>query len=173
MTTRPGDQTAAKSVRASRVTISLLMGQEHANPRGDVHGGWIMKLADEAGALAAMRHSQCRVVTVAIDQLYFIDPIRIGDLVVMNAELTYVGRTSMETRVEVIAENPRSGERTHTNTAYIVYVALDEEGRPKQVPKLHPETDLEKRRMQDGRKRQAYRLSQQALERDEGAGEQK
>lgn len=140
------------------------MGPEHANLRGDVHGGWIMKLVDEAGALAAMRHAQCRVVTVAIDQMTFHKPIRIGDLVTLNAEVTYVGRTSMETRVQVVAEDPVRGKRSHTNTAYLVYVALDEEGRPKRVPRLSAETDLERQRMKAGEERQAYRLSQRKQE---------
>jgi uncharacterized protein (TIGR00369 family) len=149
-----------KAVAASRVTLSQLMQPEHANLRGDVHGGWIMKLVDEAGALAAMRHAQARVVTVAIDQMRFHEPIRIGDLVVLQAEVTYVGRTSLETRVQVIAEDPVTGTRSHTNSAYVVYVALDESGRPKPVPALRTETDAESRRMAAGAERQAYRLAQ-------------
>src|SRR3970282_1002686 len=117
-----------KPVSASRITIAQLMQPEHANNLGNVHGGWIMKLADEAGALACMRHAQRRVVTVAVDSLVFREPIKIGDLVILNAEVTYAGRTSMEAEVQVLAENPISGERTHTNTAYLVYVALDDEG---------------------------------------------
>ncbi|HLE23273.1 MAG TPA: acyl-CoA thioesterase [Anaerolineales bacterium] len=151
---------AGKPVAASRVTLSQLMQPEHANLRGDVHGGWIMKLVDEAGALAAMRHAQTRVVTVAIDQMRFHEPIRIGDLVILKAEVTYVGRTSLETRVQVIAENPVTGARTHTNSAYLVYVALDETGRPQPVPPLLTETDAERRRWAAGGERQAYRLAQ-------------
>jgi uncharacterized protein (TIGR00369 family) len=151
---------AGKAVAASRVTLSQLMQPEHANLRGDVHGGWIMKLVDEAGALAAMRHAQARVVTVAIDQMRFHEPIRIGDLVVLQAEVTYVGRTSLETRVQVIAEDPVTGARSHTNSAYVVYVALDESGRPKPVPALRTETDAESRRMAAGAERQAIRLAQ-------------
>jgi len=158
---------AAKPVSASRVTLSQLMQPEHANLLGDVHGGLIMKLADEAGALAAMRHAQSRVVTVAIDQMRFHEPIRIGDLVVLKAEVTYVGNTSLESRVSVLAENPVTGEQTHTNTAYLVYVALDEDGRPKRVPALLAETDIEKLRQQAGRDRQAYRLAQRERERRE------
>jgi uncharacterized protein (TIGR00369 family) len=136
------------------------MQPEQANIMGDVHGGWIVKLIDEAGALAAMRHAQCRVVTVAIDQVSFHEPIRIGDLVKLSAEVTYVGRTSMETRIHVEAENPVSGERTHTNTAYAVYVALDDGGRPQPVPQLIAETKQEARRMERGKARQQYRLAQ-------------
>lgn len=154
----------AKSVNASRITLTQLMQPEHANLRGDVHGGWILKLVDEAGALAAMRHAQCRVVTVAVDQMHFHEPIRIGDLVIINAEVTYVGRTSIETRVQVLAENPISSERTHTNTAYVVYVALDEQGRPQPIPKLVAETELEKQRMTAGEERQALRLARKDQE---------
>lgn len=159
-----GPPRPAKTVRASRITLSQLMQPEHSNPHGDVHGGWIMKLADEAGALAAMRHSQRRVVTVAIDTMRFHEPIRIGDLVVLEAEVTYVGRTSMETRVSVTAENPFSGQRTRTNTAYFVYVALDEHSRPAAVPALQAESELEAQRMRAGAERQAYRLAQRAKE---------
>lgn len=149
-----------KTMRASRVTISQLMHPEHANLLGNVHGGWIMKLVDEAGALACMRHAQRKVVTVAIDSLVFRQPIRLGDLVILNAEVTYTGRTSMEVEVDVQAENPITGERTHTNTAYLVYVALDDEGRPTAVPQLEAETDGEKQRMQRAKERQERRLKQ-------------
>src|SRR5512139_2885460 len=100
------DTPQPKPVRASRVTLSQLMHPEHANLLGNVHGGWIMKLVHEAGALSSMRHAQRKVVTVAIDSMTFRQPIRIGDLIVLNAEVTYTGRTSMEAEVHVIAENP-------------------------------------------------------------------
>ena len=128
------EQLTSKTVRASRISIAQLMQPEHANNLGNVHGGWIMKLVDEAGALACMRHAQRRVVTVAIDSMVFRQPIKISDLVILNAEVTYAGRTSMEVEVQVQAENPITGERTHTNTAYLDYVALDDNGRPTAVP---------------------------------------
>jgi uncharacterized protein (TIGR00369 family) len=152
---------APKPVRASRISIAQLMQPEHANLLGNVHGGWIMKLVDEAGALTCMRHAQRKVVTVAIDSMVFRNPIRIGDLVILNAEVTYTGRTSMEAEVQVLAENPITGERTHTNTAYLVYVALDDDGRSTPVPPLIAETEDEKRRMEQAQDRQKYRLSQQ------------
>ena len=148
----------SKPIRASRVTLSQLMHPEHANLLGNIHGGWIMKLVDEAGALACMRHAQRKVVTVAIDSMVFRQPIRIGDLIIINAEVSYVGRTSMEAEVQVLAENPITGERTHTNTAYLVYVALDDVGRPTSVPKLIAETEEEKRRKQAAEERQERRL---------------
>ncbi|HVN14524.1 MAG TPA: acyl-CoA thioesterase [Anaerolineales bacterium] len=147
-----------KPIRASRVQISQLMHLEHANLLGNVHGGWIMKLVDEAGALACMRHSQRRVVTVAIDSMVFRQPIRIGDLVLLTAEITYTGKTSMEVEVHVSAENPITGDRTYTNTAYLVYVALDNEGKPTAVPPIIAETDEEKLRMEQAKERQRRRL---------------
>ena len=149
-----------KSSRASRISLSQLMQPQHANRSGNVHGGWIMKLVDEAGALAGMRHAQQRVVTVAVDQLTFHQPISLGDLVTLTAEVSYVGRTSMETEVHVVAENPITGVRTHTNTAYLVYVALDKEGEPVEVPPLIPEIESDHDRMEAGKKRQAHRLAQ-------------
>ena len=136
------------------------MQPEHANTIGNVHGGWIMKLVDEAGALACMRHAQRRVVTVAIDSMVFKSPIRIGELVLLTAEVTHVGRTSMEVEVQVQAENPITGERSQTNTAYLVYVALDENGIPVPVPALKAETEAEKRKFEEGRQRQARRLAE-------------
>ena len=148
-----------KTIRASRISIAQLMQPEHANHFGNVHGGWIMKLADEAGALACMRHAQKRVVTVAVDSLVFREPIKIGDLIILNAEVTYVGKTSLEAEVQVIAENPITGERIHTNNAYLVYVALDDDGKPTSIPELIIETEEENQRMEQAKKRQAYRIS--------------
>lgn len=154
------DSLNPKPMRASRVTISQLMHPEHANLLGNVHGGWIMKLVDEAGALACMRHAQRKVVTVAIDSMTFRQPIKIGDLIILNAEVTYTGRSSMEAEVQVLAENPVTGERTHTNNAYLVYVALDDDGKPTSVPPLKAETDDEKRKMERAKERQERRLKQ-------------
>ena len=147
-----------KPVRASRISIAQLMQPEHANNLGNVHGGWIMKLVDEAGALACMRHARRRVVTVAIDSMVFRQPIRIGDLVILTAEVTYTGRTSVEAEVQVQAENPITGERTHTNTAYLVYVALDDAGDPTPVPPIQAETEDEKKKLEEGKARQQRRL---------------
>lgn len=153
-------QLAGKTVSTSRVSLAQLMHPEHANLLGKVHGGWIMKLVDEAGALACMRHAQQRVVTVAVDQMVFRQPIRIGDLVTLTAEVSFVGRTSMEAEVNVNAENPVTGEVTHTNTAYVVYVALDANGKPIPVPPLVAENEAQRIRMEAGKARQAYRLAQ-------------
>lgn len=161
--------TKAKPVSESRVALSQLMQPQSANLLGSVHGGHIMKLVDEAGGLAAMRHAQAQVVTVAIDQMSFHSPIRIGDLVTLEAEVTYVGNSSIETRVQVVAEDPRSGERTHTNTAYLVYVALDAAGEPTRVPRLIAETEGERRALARGKQQQSERLARLQAEVDEVA----
>lgn len=148
-----------KKVSESRVVLAQLMQPVHANNHGNVHGGEIMRLVDEAGALACMRHAGHRVVTVAVDRMTFRQPIHLGDLVTFTAEVSYVGRTSLEAEVLVSAENPVTGECVYTNTAYLVYVALDDDGQPVQVPPLIPEDDDQRERMAEGRIRQQIRLS--------------
>jgi acyl-CoA hydrolase len=153
-----------KSVSESRVVLNMLVGLPHANTQGNMHGGVIMKAVDEAGALAAMRHARSPVVTVAIDSMTFDKPIYVGNLVTFTAELTYTGRTSMEVRVTVDAEDPLSGKQTRTNTAYLVYVALDENRRPCPVPKLRVETPEQQVRFQQAMARQVERKAQQQRE---------
>jgi acyl-CoA hydrolase len=148
-----------KHVRDSQLTITQWTSPEHANILGNVHGGLIMKMVDEAGGLCALRHAQRPVVTVAIDSMRFLSPIRVGDLVTLHASLNHVGKTSMEIGVRVVAENPLSGECTHTNSAYLVYVALDDAGRPTPVPPLVLETEEERRREAEARARQQHRLA--------------
>ncbi len=147
-----------KSMRASRISIAQLMQPEHANNLGNVHGGWIMKLVDECGALACMRHAQRRVVTVAVDSMTFRQPIKIGDLVILTAEVTYAGRTSMEAEVHVEAENPVTGVKTHTNNAYLVYVALGDDGQPVMIPPVIAESPEEQQHLDAARQRQSMRL---------------
>jgi uncharacterized protein (TIGR00369 family) len=148
-----------KKISESRVQLAQLMQPEHANLHGNVHGGWIMKLMDEAGALACMRHAQSRVVTVAVDRMMFKQPIRLGDLVTLTAEVSFVGKTSMEAQVDVTAENPVTGECVYTNSAFFVYVALGEYDRPVEVPLLIPETEAQVLRMQEGNMRKEDRIS--------------
>lgn len=138
---------------------------EHANTLGNVHGGWIMKLVDEAGGLCAIRHARRPCVTVAIDSLTFREPVHVGELLELSAQVTWTGRTSMEVMVNVMAENPLTGNRVFTNSAYLVYVALDDHGRPTPVPPLQAETEEERARMAEAHTRQEYRIQQRkALE---------
>lgn len=154
---------SGKRVEDSRIQLHQFMMPEHASIQGTVHGGIVMKLVDEAGALSAMRHAQRPVVTVAIDSVTFLSPVHVGDLMNLTAQLNRAGRTSMEAEVRVIAENPITGQRTHTNSAYAVYVALDDEERPVQVPELVLVTDDELRRCEEAKARQAHRLKQRKL----------
>lgn len=158
-----------KSPSQSSVTLSLLMGRNEANIMGNVHGGAIMRLADEAGALAAMRHAGCNVVTVRLDSMTFIEPVFVGDLLQLKAMVNWVGRTSIEVGVRVEAENPLTGERTHTNSAYAVYVALDEQAHPRPVPPLLIETEEETRRWQEAEARQTNRLKQRQDKREKAS----
>ncbi len=153
-----------KQVHESRVTLTQLMGPSQANTMGNVHGGHIMKICDEAGGMAAIKHARRPAVTVKVDSMAFHSPVHIGNLLTVTAAVTWVGRTSMETRVVVTAEDVLSGEVTHTNTAYFVYVALDENGRPAPVPPLICETEEDKARFERAAARQAYRLQMKQQE---------
>jgi uncharacterized protein (TIGR00369 family) len=149
-----------KQPEESRVTLTLVMGPEHANSLGNVHGGVIMKLCDEAGGMAASKHARRHVVTVTVDSMHFHYPVHIGQLLTVEAEVSWVGRTSLETRVMVRAEDVIKGEITHTNTAYFVYVALDENGRPTPVTPLLCKTEEQQLRYTRAEERRAYRLQQ-------------
>jgi uncharacterized protein (TIGR00369 family) len=149
-----------KRILNSQVTLHQFMLPAHANPAGNVHGGVILKIADEAAAICAMRHAQRPCVTVAIDSVSFHSPVHVGELLALKATLEYVGRTSMEIRVDVHAENPISGVVTHTNSAYFVFVALNEAGTATAVPQIELETDDERARFAEARERQVRRLAQ-------------
>ena len=142
-----------KTVSESRVQISRLTLPEHANPLGQVHGGTIMRMVDEAAAICAMRHARRPCVTVMVDSMTFDSPVRVGELVSCDATVDYVGETSLQVSVSVRAENPLSGDVTHTNSARLVYVALDDRGRPVKVPALRLETDAERQRWEAGAER--------------------
>jgi len=148
-----------KRIRDSQVTISQVMLPTDASAYGNIHGGVIMKLVDDAGAIVATKHSRSIVVTVAVDSMTFLSPMYVGNLVTLTAALSYVGRSSMEVEVLVEAEDPLTGDRTHTNTAYLVYVALDDSGRPREVPPLIAETEEERQRVAEGSERQQARLT--------------
>jgi acyl-CoA hydrolase len=147
----------AKTVADSRITLHQLMLPQHANALGNVHGGLIMRLADEAGAICAMRHAQRPCVTVAMDSMTFRSAVHVGELLQLSAHINYVGRTSMEVGVEVTAENPITRARTHTNSAHLVFVALDDQGKPCGVPSMTLENDEERERWEKGKLRQERR----------------
>ncbi len=147
-----------KRVHDSELTLAVAMNPADANALGDVHGGHIMKIVDEAGGICAIRHARRPTVTVAMDSMTFLSPVQVGNLVTFRAMINWVGRTSIEVGVRVEAEDVLTGQVTHTNSAYLVYVALDENGRPTPVPPLILETEGQRRRWEEGARRQEHRL---------------
>lgn len=153
-----------KPPRESEVEMTELVLPNDTNLLGNLLGGRLMHWIDIAGAMAASRHSGRIVATVALDSLDFRHPARMGELVILKAKLTWVGRTSMEVSVNVFAENIKSGKTILTNKAYITFVALDEEGKPVQVPPLLPETEEEKENFAQAELRRQERLKRKNME---------
>ena len=147
----------------SRSILVHWMGPGDANAAGYVHGGTMMKLIDEVAGLAAVRHSRHRVVTAGVDRMAFIEPVHVGHLVTLSASVNAAWRSSMEVGVRVEAENPRTGDITHTNSAYLTMVALDDDGRPVEIPPLLTSEPDEIRREREAQTRRRNRLA----ERDE------
>ena len=153
-----------KRIRESSVVMSQLMSPQDTNTAGNVHGGVIMKLIDTAAGVAAVRHARSNVVTASIDRLDFHHPAFVGNLLTLRASLNFVGRTSMEVGVRVETENLISGERRHTASAYLTFVALDKEGRPLPLPPLIPQTEEEMRRNREAQARRETRLAEKKKE---------
>lgn len=147
-----------RRVAESQVQLVQAMGIQDANVAGFVHGGVIMKLVDTAAGIAAIKHSGGPVVTAAVDEMSFLEPVNIGDLVTVRASVNGVGATSMEVGVRVETEDVLTGRRAHTSSAYLVFVALDAHHRPRHVPFLVAETPDEERRMREARLRREDRL---------------
>jgi acyl-CoA hydrolase len=127
-------------------SITTFVMPHMQNVRGDLFGGELMALVDQAAAVAAIRHAGGPAVTARIERVDFRERIPVGALVTCTATVDYVGNSSMDITVEVYAERVSSGEKRHTHTAHVVFVALDEQGKPKRVPRLLPETDEERER---------------------------
>jgi uncharacterized protein (TIGR00369 family) len=147
-----------KKISESTATKLQLMTPQDANPAGNVQGGVIMRLVDEAGAIVAYRHARSNIVTASVDRIDFLHPVYIGDVVTFKASLNLVGRASMEVEVHVASENPLTGEIQHTASAFLTYAALDENGRPTQVPPLILDTEEGKRRNSEAQARREARL---------------
>ena len=122
-------------------------------------GGHVMHLVDVCGAIAAVRHARCAVVTASVDQMTFLHPVHIGELVRLKSQVNRVFRTSMEVGVKVWVENLLSGAIRHTSSAYLTFVAVDAAGRRVDLPPITPETNEEKRRYEEAAERRAYRLA--------------
>jgi acyl-CoA hydrolase len=136
-----------------------MMEATDVNIAGNVHGGVIMRLVDTAAGLAAVRHAGGLALTVAVDEMTFLEPVQIGDVVTLKATVNDVGTTSMECGVRVEAEDPVHGTVRHANSAYLVFVAVDEQGHPRPVPPLVVETEQEQRRRREAKLRRQARLA--------------
>jgi len=153
-----GGGRGAKTVADSVSEIVEIVLPNDANLLGNMLGGRVMHLIDIAGALAASRHSNCPVVTASVDYLDFRYPIRIGEWIVLKSSVNRVFKTSMEVGVKVFAENTLTGERRHTSTAYVTYVAVDMNQKPCALPELILETEEERRRWREAGERREHRL---------------
>ena len=147
-----------KPVADSHVVLAELMNIVDTNVAGIVHGGTIMKLVDTAAGLAAIKHSGGMCVTVSVDEMSFLAAVHVGDVVTVKASVNDVGTTSLEVGVRVEAENYVTHEHVHTSSAYLVFVALDDVGRPRPVPPVVPRTDDERRRQREAKLRRRVRL---------------
>lgn len=149
----------SKPASASEVIMTQLVLPIHTNSLDTIFGGTIMSWIDIAAAISAQRHCNREVVTASIDQLSFYAPVKKGWVVNLKSKVNFVSRTSMEVGVQVTAENPRTNEMFHTSSAYLTFVALDSHGKPTTVPELILETDVEKKRFEEGKVRRALRLA--------------
>ncbi|KAB2837087.1 acyl-CoA thioesterase [bacterium] len=147
-----------KPVSRSSAEFTHLVLPSDTNALGTIFGGRIMEWTDIAAAVVASRHCRKVAVTASMDALHFISPIRLGDIVILKAAVNFTATTSMEIGVRIESENPLTGERRHTASAYLTFVALDDAGRPTAVPTVAPETPEEKRRFQEGQKRREDRI---------------
>jgi acyl-CoA hydrolase len=147
-----------RPVRESASECSEMALPNDANPLGFLLGGRVMHLVDMAGALAAMRHARCPVVTASVDHMTFLHPVHIGQLVTLKSSVNRVFRTSMEVGVKVFVEDLVTGQRKHTSSAYLTFVTMDAAGKRIAIPPVIPETEDEKRRYEEACGRRTYRL---------------
>lgn len=150
-------KSAAKSDRTP-VHMTEIVLPSHTNALGTIFGGVVMSWIDIAAAIAAIRYARSQAVTVSVDYLHFIVPIKIGHTVRIQAEVTFVGKTSMEVEVIVEAENSITGQVRKATHAYLTFVAVDEYGKPKPVQPLSPRNEAEKKKFKEAEKRRARRL---------------
>ncbi|MGH2682388.1 MAG: acyl-CoA thioesterase [Actinomycetota bacterium] len=152
-----------KPSSVSRVTLARQMEVADANIAGNVHGGSIMKMVDTAAGLAAAKHCGGLAVTAAMDEMTFLEPVYLGEVVTVKASVNEAFHTSMEVGVRVEAENVSTGRKVHTSSAYVVFVAIDEQGKPRPIPPLLAETDEERQRQREARLRREARLTRKRV----------
>lgn len=152
-----------RPVSESQVVKTEIVLPGHTNSIGSVFGGTIVSWVDIAAAIAAQRHSHRQVVTASIDDLHFVAPVYKGWVVNCRASVNFTARTSMEIGVRIDAENPITGKTFHTASAYLTFVALDENGKPTEIPPVIPETEDDKRRFEAGKVRRKLRLERREM----------
>jgi len=150
---------AERTIRGSRSEYSEICLPNDANMLGNMLGGHVMHLVDLCGAIAAIRHVRCPVVTASVDQMTFLHPIHVGELVLLKSQVNREFRTSMEVGVKVWVENLQTAEVKHTSSAYLTFVAVDNQGHRVVAPPIQPETEEELRRYEQAAERRAYRLA--------------
>ena len=146
-----------KTIKSSQVIMHELVLPNDTNVLGNVHGGRVMCLMDICAAMSAYKHARKPVVTASVDQLDFLAPAKKGDILILKSSVNYAHRTSMEIGVRIDAESPLTGEVRHTATAYLTFVAIDENNKPSIIPKIKPSTDDERRRYDRAKKRHLQR----------------
>ena len=154
----------SRTVKETQHETSQLMMPQHSNNLNNVFGGVILAMMDTAAAVSAIRHARMTCVTVSVDRVDFRQPIYLGELVIMKCSVNFVGRTSMEVGVRVESEDLQTGNRRHTNSCYLTFVAIDRNGKPVEVPRLIPETDDELRRHEAAQARRRRRLEERTAE---------
>ncbi|MEK6608479.1 MAG: acyl-CoA thioesterase [Myxococcota bacterium] len=169
---RLGKAPEARAARLSRVEMTEVVLPGDTNPYGSAFGGRLMQWMDIAGAVAAHRHARGNVVTASVDDVHFVAPVRLGDIVVLRASVNRAWGSSMEVGVKIVAENPDARYTTrHTSTAYLTFVAIDARGHPRRVPAVVAKSADEKRRFAkaEGRRVRRLRLRRERLARLERA----
>ena len=146
-----------KAIKDTQVIMHELVLPNDTNLLGNVLGGRVMHLMDMCAAMSAYKHARTAVVTASVDQLDFLAPVKMGDIMILKSSVNYTGKSSMEVGVRIESENPKTGSIYHTSSAYLTFVSLNDNGKPQGVPMIAPETDVEKQRFEKGRARHEER----------------
>ena len=146
-----------KALKDTQVIMHELVLPNDTNLLGNVLGGRVMHLMDMCAAMSAYKHARTAVVTASVDQLDFLAPVKMGDIMILKSSVNYTGKSSMEVGVRIESENPKTGSIYHTSSAYLTFVSLNDNGKPQGVPMVNPETEVEKQRFEEGRARHEER----------------
>ncbi|MGB6975422.1 MAG: acyl-CoA thioesterase [Terracidiphilus sp.] len=161
------DHPAARNVASTQSAMTEIILPNDANTLGNLLGGRLMHFIDLTGAMAAYRHTRCHIVTAAMDHIDFIQPVHVGDLLILKSSVNRAFTSSLEVGVKVWVEHPQNGTLLHVASAYLVFVAIDKEGHPQRIPQLQPETPDEIRRFNDALRRRKHREAEAARRKQE------